>query len=63
MMSLNEYKDYLANTYSWSIDNSSELVVAFYSLTNCISHSTTSQGRRCYPHSSEEETEPQKGLK
>lgn len=27
MMSLNEYKDYLANTYSWSIDNSSELVL------------------------------------
>lgn len=27
MISLNEYKDYLANTYSWSIDNSSELVL------------------------------------
>ena len=27
MMSLNEYKDYLANTYSWSIDNSSELAL------------------------------------
>lgn len=27
MISLNEYKNYLANTYSWSIDNSSELAL------------------------------------
>lgn len=27
MISLNEYKDYLANTYSWPIDNSSELIL------------------------------------
>lgn len=27
MISLNEYKNYLANTYSWSIDNSEELAL------------------------------------
>lgn len=27
MVSLNEYKNYLANTYSWSIDNSEELAL------------------------------------
>lgn len=27
MISLNEYKDYLVNTYSWPIDNSEELIL------------------------------------